>query len=184
MTFLLPPWKLPLRVSFEVDCPAQHAFEVWTSEISRWWPTEHTVTGKQALDIVLEPRVGGRIYERTAGGAELDWGEITEWKPPRRIASRWHERRRRRTRVVIEHQGWERLGFARVGREPENEEAWGQLSRAAQTPVWERSSGCAGPYGFVTNSERRLLVETPLLNLFWNSYAGGEEGLARADCGS
>ncbi|HYU83171.1 MAG TPA: hypothetical protein VEK80_00080, partial [Kribbellaceae bacterium] len=83
----------PLRLSFEVACPAEHAFRVWTAKISRWWPADHTVTGEPGLDVVLEPRVGGRIFERTAAGAEHEWGEITAWEPPRRLGYLWHLRR-------------------------------------------------------------------------------------------
>ena len=116
----------PLRLSFEVNCPAQHAFEVWTSKISRWWPADHTVSGAPGLEVVLEPRPGGRIYERTAVGAEFEWGEVSVWEPPRRLVYQWHLRRdradateveitfvdtgNRSTRVEIEHRGWERLG--------------------------------------------------------------------------
>ncbi|MEW6059703.1 MAG: SRPBCC domain-containing protein [Actinomycetota bacterium] len=182
----------PLRLSLRVRCPAQRAFEVWTSEIARWWPTEHTVAGERALDIVLEPRVGGRIYERTTGGIELDWGEVTEWEPPSRLAYRWHlredgadttevaitfkERRDSTTRVRIEHRGWERLGALGPGWEV-NENAWRRVSAAAYTPIWERASGCAGPYGFVTEAERRLLVEDPLLHLFRNSMANRQDAV-------
>jgi hypothetical protein len=76
--------------------------------------------------VVLEPSVGGRIYERTADGTEIDWGEITAWDEPRRLAYLWHIRRDRAdatdveisfvpldadtTRVDIVHSGWERLG--------------------------------------------------------------------------
>lgn len=28
----------PLMMTFEVDCPAEHAFEVWTKRTSSWWP--------------------------------------------------------------------------------------------------------------------------------------------------
>jgi hypothetical protein len=28
----------PLRMSFNVDCSAEHAFAVWTSGIGTWWP--------------------------------------------------------------------------------------------------------------------------------------------------
>jgi uncharacterized protein YndB with AHSA1/START domain len=116
----------PLRLSFEVGCPALHAFDVWTNKIARWWPADHTVSGEDGLDVVLEGRPGGRIFERTAAGAEIDWGEVTVWEPPTRLVYLWHLRRDRadateveitfveqgasKTRVDIEHRGWERLG--------------------------------------------------------------------------
>lgn len=116
----------PLRVSFEVDCPPAHAFDVWTNRIGLWWPADHTATGENGLEIVLEPGVGGRIFQRDKEGTEIDWGEITGWDPPRRLTYQWHLRRDRadatdveitfvplddgRTRVDIEHTGWQRLG--------------------------------------------------------------------------
>jgi hypothetical protein len=115
----------PLYISFDVACPVSHAFAVWTARIGTWWPADHTVTGESGLDVVLERRVGGRIFERTRAGAEYDWGEVTVWEPPYRLAYLWHLRRDRVdateveirfidagtvTRVEIAHRGWERLG--------------------------------------------------------------------------
>jgi hypothetical protein len=71
----------PLRITFEVACAAEHAFDVWTSRIGTWWPTDHTVTGQRDLLVVLEGEVGGRIFERTSDGVEHDWGEVTDWEP-------------------------------------------------------------------------------------------------------
>ena len=66
----------PLRLSLDVDCAPEDAFAVWTERFSLWWPADHTVTGDPAL-VALEPRLGGRIYERGADGTEHEWGEIT-----------------------------------------------------------------------------------------------------------
>jgi Activator of Hsp90 ATPase homolog 1-like protein len=114
----------PLRIEFTVGCPPAHAFAVWTDHIDTWWPRSHTVSGDPER-VVLEPRVGGRLFERTADG-EIAWGEITYWDPPHRFGSLWHMRRDRAdatdvaitftptddegTRVMIVHDGWERLG--------------------------------------------------------------------------
>ena len=115
----------PIRLAFEVDCPADHAFDVWTGRISAWWPADHTVSGEANVAVVLEPRPGGRIFERTAAGVEHDWGEIVAWEPPTRFVYLWHLRRDRAdateveirfiqrgetTLVEIEHRGWEALG--------------------------------------------------------------------------
>ncbi len=80
----------PLRMSFDVACSAEHAFGVWTSRRSApGGRADHTVTG-EAEQVVLQGDVGGRIYERTADGAEHDWGEVTVWQPPTRLAYLWH----------------------------------------------------------------------------------------------
>jgi hypothetical protein len=71
----------PLRLPFTVDCPVPRAFAVWTGRISMWWPADHTVTGEPGLEVVLEPRVGGRIFERTPAGAE--YGSVCGATTPR-----------------------------------------------------------------------------------------------------
>lgn len=116
----------PLRLEFEVACSPEHAFSTWSERFGQWWPADHTASGESDSYVVLEPRVGGRLFERTAAGDEIDWGEITLWEPPRRLGYLWHIRRDRSeatdveitfvaqgdgtTRVEIEHRGWERLG--------------------------------------------------------------------------
>jgi uncharacterized protein YndB with AHSA1/START domain len=130
----------PLRLSFTVACPAEHAFTTWTAKASSWWPPEHTGSGLTGSQIVFEPRVGGRVFERTIEGSELEWGEVTAWEPPRRLAYRWHIRADRSdatdveilfhkvhdasTRVEIEHRGWERLGVKAAPWREANNNGW------------------------------------------------------------
>lgn len=132
----------PLRLSFEVACDAAHAFETWTARIATWWPPSHTVSGEAGVEVVLEGRVGGRIFERTAEG-ETDWGEVTVWDPPRRLGYLWHLRRDRAdatdveisfvavgssaTRLDIEHRGWERLGAGGPAWRDANRGGWDGL---------------------------------------------------------
>jgi len=132
-----------LRFSVEVACPAEHAFAVWTSGIGAWWPADHTVTGAPDLRVILEPRVGGRIYERTAAGVEHDWGEVTVWLPSSRLEYLWFLRADRSdatdvairfvpvgdvaTRVEIEHSGWQRLGSRSGAWRDRNQQGWSTL---------------------------------------------------------
>ena len=132
----------PLRLSFDVACSAGHAFSVWTSGIGTWWPPDHTVTGQAAL-VVLQSGVGGRIYERTPDGTEHEWGEVTVWQPPARLAYRWYlgtdpahateveirflPQGAAATRIEIEHQGWERLGSSAGQWRDRNRAGWQTL---------------------------------------------------------
>lgn len=116
----------PLSMSFEVACQRDHAFHVWTSGFGTWWPRAHTVSGDPRAEIVLEPLLGGRIFERAADGGEIAWGEVTGWDPPHRLSYLWHIGRDPSdatdvqiafvplddgtTRIDIVHTGWERLG--------------------------------------------------------------------------
>ena len=133
----------PLRLSFQVECPAERAFDVWTQRISTWWPTSHSVSGERDVRVVLEPRMGGRIFERTRAGQEYDWGEITLWEPPHRLGYVWHLRQDladatdvevrfqpldgSTTLVEITHQGWERLGARGPELRNANQAGWGGL---------------------------------------------------------
>ena len=133
----------PLRMSFDVACPVDRAFAVWTSQTAAWWPPAHTVSGADGVRVEFENRVGGRIFERTPDGAEHDWGEVTIWSPPARLAYLWHLRRDRSdateveirftakgsggTRIEIEHRGWERLGSKAGQWRDQNRAGWQTL---------------------------------------------------------
>jgi len=133
----------PIRLSFEVECPADHAFEVWTAQIGQWWPADHTASGEIDTTVVLECRPGGRIFERTTAGTEHDGGEVTIWEPPTRLGYLWHLRRDRAdateveiqfidrgdatTRVEIEHRRWEVLGADGENWRDRNRGGWATL---------------------------------------------------------
>lgn len=133
----------PLSFSFDVDCRAEHAFDMWTRRTSLWWPADHTVTAEPDLEVVIEPRVGGRIFERTTAGHEEDWGEVLVWEPPRRLVYLWHLRADRAdatevevsfttrddgsTRVDIDHGGWDCLGARGPDWQARNRRGWETL---------------------------------------------------------
>ena len=132
----------PIRLTFEVDGPVEHAFDVWTGRIGQWWPADHTVSAEAGLTVVLEGRPGGRIFERRSSGIEHDWGEVTIWEPPTRLAYTWHLKRDRAdatdveirfvasakgTTVDIEHRGWERLGADGADWRDRNHGGWATL---------------------------------------------------------
>ena len=47
----------PIRISFEVACPPDRAFRTWTAQTSIWWPSSHTMTAADGLEVVFEPLV-------------------------------------------------------------------------------------------------------------------------------
>jgi hypothetical protein len=116
----------PVEKSVLLPCAPARAFEAFTAEIAQWWPlATHSIGQEKATRVTIEPRVGGRVYETAADGAEHDWGRVLEWTPPRRFAMTWHPGRGADTAQILEldfaaegagtrvrltHRGWETLG--------------------------------------------------------------------------
>jgi uncharacterized protein YndB with AHSA1/START domain len=116
-----------------VEVPVERAFEVFTGRFASWWPLEtHHIAEKPAETAVMEPRAGGRWFERAADGSECEWGRVLAWEPPHRLVLAWHLNERwdyvpdeersseieirfiedgpDRTRVELEHRCLERHG--------------------------------------------------------------------------
>jgi uncharacterized protein YndB with AHSA1/START domain len=119
--------------SVTVEVPVERAFEVFTGRMGTWWPLESHHIGEQVAETaVMEPRAGGRWFERAADGTECEWGRVLAWEPPTRVVLAWHLNARwaydpdeehsseidvrftadgpGRTRVELEHRGLERHG--------------------------------------------------------------------------
>jgi uncharacterized protein YndB with AHSA1/START domain len=149
-----------VRRTVTVQGPPDHAFAVFTEAMSVWWPLQtYTIGAQPATAAIIEPRAGGRWFERAADGSETDWGRVLAWEPPHRLVLSWeitcdwhhdaaiatevevafHAEDGDRTRVELEHRGLETYGDqadqmrATFG---SSEGGWGHLldryARAAQ----------------------------------------------------
>jgi uncharacterized protein YndB with AHSA1/START domain len=79
-----------VRKEMLVKAPREIAWRVFTEKMGTWWPLAQYKIGKaQAVDAVLEPRVGGRWYERGDDGSTCDWGRVLLWEPPARLVLTW-----------------------------------------------------------------------------------------------
>jgi uncharacterized protein YndB with AHSA1/START domain len=115
--------------SLTVDVPPEWAFRFFTEKIGDWWPLEDYSTFAMARrgrpdEVVFEPGIGGRVYERL-GDEVAVWGVVNAWDPPNRVAFSWQTNPNwpgdteveitftpelGGTRVRLRHTGWERLG--------------------------------------------------------------------------
>jgi uncharacterized protein YndB with AHSA1/START domain len=116
---------IAVRKSVTVAAPIALAFEVFTARIESWWPmASHHIGDADCAAVVIEPRSGGRWYERGVDGVECVWG------PDRRVVLVWQLNAQfkfdptlhtevdvrftaiddRTTRVDLEHRGLEAYG--------------------------------------------------------------------------
>ncbi len=76
--------------SVHVQAPIERAFSVFVEQMETWWPASHHI-GKAPFEaIFVEPRVGGRWYERDVEGKQAEWGTVLAWDPPHRVVFSWH----------------------------------------------------------------------------------------------
>jgi uncharacterized protein YndB with AHSA1/START domain len=122
--------SIAVRRSVTVTAAPQQAFDVFTAAVDTWWPRSHHIGARERFTAVLEPRAGGRWFERGDDGTECDWGRVQVWDPPARVVLTWQigsdwkfdpdlvtEVEVRfvvdgpgRTRVELEHRGLEAYG--------------------------------------------------------------------------
>ena len=79
----------PVRKTIRVKAPLKHAFEVFTSGLTRWWPHDHRVGKQPIAEVLMEPRLGGRWLEISNDGTETPVATITHWEPPHRLVLLW-----------------------------------------------------------------------------------------------
>ncbi len=79
-----------VRKSVRVQAPVERAFSVFVEQMESWWPADHHIGAQPFQAIFVEPRVGGRWYERDAQGNECNWGQVLAWGPPHLVTFSWH----------------------------------------------------------------------------------------------
>jgi hypothetical protein len=79
-----------VRKEITVEASQSRAFDVFTAELGVWWPlATHHIGAVAAETAVIEPRAGGRWFERAGDGSECDWGRVLIWDPPGRLVLLW-----------------------------------------------------------------------------------------------
>lgn len=140
-----------IRRTVTVDRPRLEVFELFTRRTATWWPLANgTYQGPEAVDVVIEPRSGGLVYETGRDGSRVVWGRVLDWEPPAHFAysyrpfadDRTTEVRvwfdavaPARTEVRVQHLGWEAHGALGLQRAASYLGGWEQklalLARAA-----------------------------------------------------
>ena len=120
----------PVRRQVIVPATPERAFEVFTADMTRWWPAHHHIGEAPIDEIIIEPREGGRWWTRHVDGSETSTGHVVAWEPPHRLVVTWQigadwrydpslvttvevrftEEAVGRTRVELEHRDLDRFG--------------------------------------------------------------------------
>jgi uncharacterized protein YndB with AHSA1/START domain len=132
-----------VRKTVTVDCDVEEAFRVFTAAAHSWWPVAtHSIHGEGVQDIVFEGREGGEVYELSANGEKGHWATVVAWEPPSRLVLAWNIREREavptevevrflpegaRTRVELEHRGWEAIAEDAEAKRTSYDTGWGQV---------------------------------------------------------
>lgn len=82
--------KAVVRKSVRVKAPIERAFSVFVEQMETWWPATHHIGETPFEAIFVEPRVGGKWYERNVAGEICEWGTVLAWDPPHRVVFSWH----------------------------------------------------------------------------------------------
>jgi uncharacterized protein YndB with AHSA1/START domain len=149
----------PLVFTVMVPCGPAAAFRYFTEDIGHWWPLgTHSVGRATSVTCSFEPRVGGRLVERTQEGGAHTWGTVTRWSPPERLAFTWHPGRSADTAqrvdvrfapttdgtlVTLTHAGWETLGTRGPAMRDEYGNGWQAVLRERFTDYARRQAAGA-----------------------------------------
>lgn len=137
------PRLSPIERSVAVSWDPATAFHRFTSQFETWWPSgSFSIGGERIKRIVFEPGAGGLIFEEHTDGRRFQWGEVTEWTPPMRVAFSWHPSRNPEnaqtvvveffaqgsgTLVKLTSSGWENWGEGAEGARKGYGAGWGYI---------------------------------------------------------
>jgi uncharacterized protein YndB with AHSA1/START domain len=130
MTMIDRRYGLVVRKQITVQASQERAFAVFIDGLARWWSRDKQIGAQPMVEAVVEPREGGRWFERAADGSECDWCRVRVWDPPSRLVLMWQISGQwaydaaletevdvrfiaegpDRTRVELEHRGLEAYG--------------------------------------------------------------------------
>lgn len=78
-----------VRHQVTVDAPIERAFAVFTEDFGSIKPRDHNLLSVDIAETVLEPRAGGRLFDRGVDGSECQWARVLAYEPPDRVVFSW-----------------------------------------------------------------------------------------------
>jgi hypothetical protein len=81
--------EIVVHRTITVPLGRDRTFELFTARMGEFWPAEHSIGQVKIAEVVVEPRAGGRWFERGVDGSECDWGRVDDFDPPGRVVLVW-----------------------------------------------------------------------------------------------
>jgi DNA-binding transcriptional ArsR family regulator len=78
-----------VELEIRIEARPERVWQALVEEIGRWWHKDF-YAGSAPKAFVLEPRLGGRMYEDWGNGAGAIWYLVTEIDPPRSLGLSGH----------------------------------------------------------------------------------------------
>lgn len=150
--------SLPIVKMIDIGAPCELVFAMFVSNFGDWWPLARfsRTRGSAPQNVVLEAHAGGSIYEVSVDGSKLLWGSVAAIEHNQRIVMNWHLGRpvstivdvtfeplsAERTRVRLEHRGWEGLEAAGASVERQGYAAgWDLILQQSFVPFVSKRGG-------------------------------------------
>ncbi len=117
--------------SLTVEAAPQETFDGFTKHLGDWWPLAYTFGMANFAGAAIKERAGGEWFERDTAGKRMSWGTVRAFEPPDRLVVsfaigadrgpvpesqaseveiRFEQEEQDRTRITIEHRGFDRHG--------------------------------------------------------------------------
>lgn len=112
----------PIRHEYVLPATPREAFDAYVEHIGQWWNPDYAPSADDFRGLVIEPRVGGRVFFVDAVHGELDWGRVLavaagaivvhtstlaqDPTHPSRITAQFVPLDEGGTRFEFEHGGW------------------------------------------------------------------------------
>ncbi len=77
----------PVAVQVSIAAPIERVWEALTQEATEWWPKEFYIVSKSQA-FVIEPKIGGQMYEDAGNGEGLIWAHVLGVDSPTKILLR------------------------------------------------------------------------------------------------
>ena len=85
----MPATENVVQTSIVVQAPQDRAFRVFTEQLGAFKPREHNMLSVEIAETVLEPRVGGSVFDRGVDGTVCRWARVLAYEPPARLVISW-----------------------------------------------------------------------------------------------